>query len=308
MPSIRACDEVRFHDRDDYSVETVFPCVTAPLTVAVLVLSYVWYKLYMEWNQTHELVRKSIVGIMTIDTIFGVMCWIQCLTFISEGGSYGGVPACELMAWYTGFYLYSWVPCVALLAKVTGEVYAEADAVEPMTNTLTVEDSSKKPITVRTYLGCFILLAMIWGSFVGAWPLLGIVNEGYISPTAYCVVDLQNPALGAWYVTLYIIMAATLIFYLRNLFSRHWVFKAIAAQALIMEFMPFLIGIAGIVGYNGTDDDCGEKPFGIGKGVAWGILAWSQHMNQLLTPIFFGMYWKQEMNALLTKENTAAVV
>jgi len=308
MPSIRACDEVRFHDRDNYTVETVFPCVTAPLTVAVIVLAYVWYKFFMEWNQTHEVVRKGVLGIMTIDTIFGVMCWVQCFTFISEGGSYGGVPACELMAWYTGFYLFSWVPCVAVLAKVTNEVYAEADVVEPMSNTLTVEESSQKPIGARAYLGCSMLLTMVIGAFIGALPLMGLLNEGYISPTAYCVVDLQNPSFGGWYFTWYIILAVALFFHFRNLFSRHWVFKAITAQALIMEFMPFLISIAGIVGYNGTDDDCGEKPFGISKGVAWGILAWSQHMNQLLTPIFFGIYWKQEMNALLTKENTAAVV
>jgi len=298
---IRECDKENLLDKHDYNVGTVFPCVTFPLTLSMLALAYGWYKLYNEWGETSQILNKGLGALYTVETVFGVLCWVQCLIMIGYGSWWNGESGCEFMGWYTGFYLYGWTLIIGMLALLTGQLYEESSDGEKQA--LSVEGESSKSF-LQKYFGPIVASCIVWGTFVGLWPLIGIIDEGYVYPTAFCVVDLQNTAFGTLYFFSFLFMVVSIFYGFRNVFSRHWVFPAIAAQAILMELFPLIVALAGWAG----DSGCQVEPFGIDIGVAFGALAWSQHTNQLLSPFIFGVYWRREIMSLMSQKDTKEAV
>ena len=77
MSGIRGCDEEAMLSRNGYEVSTVWPCVTVPLTLGLLVLIYAWYKTCGEWTVTPPPIRKAVCAVLFLESVFGVACWVQ---------------------------------------------------------------------------------------------------------------------------------------------------------------------------------------------------------------------------------------
>ena len=96
---IRACDEQALLTRSaDHSwrVITLWPCVLIPLTLSLVAILIAWRRLCVEWLTYKPLVRKCTIIVLSLESFFGIACWVQCLTVVSATYFVGEVSACNV--------------------------------------------------------------------------------------------------------------------------------------------------------------------------------------------------------------------
>ena len=133
MPAIKPCDEEAMLARVGMSQLVLWPCVIAPLTFALLAMAVAWMQLWIHRKSYYSspLVIKGWMGVLSVETIFGSACFVQCLLNVShEGKFFGGSPNCSLMAWYVGFYMITWPLLCALLSLFTRVVALDDPAAD----------------------------------------------------------------------------------------------------------------------------------------------------------------------------------
>ena len=259
----------------------------------------------------------------------------QCIVLLFGEGFEGLAPACSVQAWYTGLYLYAWPVIIAVVSLLTSELvsasngYADAKMADHDRAVSHAEEAGKPdhstqptPVSqLQARVGLWLSLAVAFGAFVATWPLMG-VSDGYVFPSVFCVINLQQPGLGAVYVATYLFMVSSLsqgvIRVLRSQDKSEGqgqgqsegqgqgereggrlrlICAALTGQALLLQLVPLFIAFSGFAGYN----TCHHPSI---TNVLFGLLAFTAHLNQLLSPLFM-LIWRRQMMIRTNPESSA---
>lgn len=333
MSGIRACDEYAMVTKGSYDIIQLWPCVTFPLVLAPFTLGFAWRRLHLEWSLTTPAVRKASAGILTLETIVGIACLSQCIIMFAANTFAGKVPACSFQALYTGFYLMAYPSVVAALSLFTR--LALDNNLTPLQQALAAptpstpetlgaaapaSDEPTRPFprgtrvleTLPRRLGLILAIILIWAAFVAAWPMIGLAPDGYVFPSLYCLLNLTHPLIGTLYVMGWCTMIIALAYGMGCVMLRQPVpaqtsdrtkpstecrLRLICAgaivQAALSQLPAILITVLGFVGYNRCDNAL-PMPY-------FGLLAFATHMNQLVSPILYGVLWRRELSSRMVK-------
>ena len=179
--------------------------------------------------------------------------------------------------------------------------------------------TSPRPWTslVRDRAGLWVTLILGWSAFVAAWPIIGILPaDGYIMPSVYCVLNLQQPLLGSMYLLSACFMLVALGLgplqavrmgdgareeasgkgavedTTKDSPRLRAVSLGLLAQALLSQLMPLVITFSGFSGLGGSCDRQLSMVF-------FGLLAFAVHTNNLTSPLLYGIAWRRQVSARL---------
>lgn len=189
-----------------------------------------------------------------------------------------------------------------LVSASNGDADAKMDAPDlapSHTQEAAMPDQSTRPPSFSPWAGLWLSLPVAFGAFVATWPLMGM-SDGYVFPSVFCVMNLQQPGLGAVYVATYLFMVVSLSQGAIRVACGQsesesgrlrLICAALTGQALLCQLVPLFISFTGFAGYNTCDG------FSLTM-VLFGLLAFTAHLNQLLSPLFM-LIWRRQMTIMI---------
>merc|ERR1719499_2849920 len=106
----------------------------------------------MKYRETKYSANITWAALLFVESVFGYPCWVQCISFVSEGHVAGGSDLCAFQGWYTGICLYSWPLIVGLLCLLTKELKAEQS-----------EKQTPKETFLQRWLPQLLVGSIAWG-------------------------------------------------------------------------------------------------------------------------------------------------
>lgn len=274
MSGVRDCDVLRIHKHSDWSIDVVFPCFTIPLVPGLIALAFTWWCLWKEAKKTDRSVQILSVGILLIETVFGVFCWAQCVALWLGETYVGGLPLCAFQGWYAGFYMLSQPLLVAVISLFT----------------TSWKRGSPLPSTTK----CSALAGGIL-SFATMYPLLPLFGVGhYTFPTAFCMVDLMDPTFAVPFLLAFVLMTVSMLRLLASMrpFVAGGLGKTCGCMIAVSTIGWSVTAAIACVGlFNGSA--CGQNVFGGYAGAVYGLFVIQAHLNQLISPLLYGLYWRR---------------
>lgn len=285
MSSIQQCDEDAISSHT-YSVGTVAPCVTLPLTLALVVIPYCWWLLWRERKETSPAMKWLCCGDLSIHSIFTLCCWIQCIAMLTENRFVGGASLCEFQGWYAGFYVFSETILSGCALNIVMSVSLNTTQAAVITAT-----------------------SILLGMFLASLPLLGVGN--YVFAT-FCTINLEDPTVFGWmFVLIYIAMIVCVVVGPLRIFCRReqqeqqhrlsFRSKLVCIGAAVMTLMGWsaalVMACAGLI----RGSSC-EENFGSMTGIVYGVFVTLAHLQNVVNPVLYGVLIRRSLPKLQLQE------
>jgi len=272
MNGVRDCDGLRM-SHQHYTVATLFPCFTFPLLPGLAVTAWTWWRIWRELRDSEQSVLVLCIGLLFVETLFGMLCWAQCVALLANNAFLGGSSLCAVQGWYTGFYMLA-KPLIVAQISIATVCWIK-------------QGTLPSPTACKLVLGSILLFAALY-------PLLPLVGTShYTFPTAFCMVDLMD----TWFAIPFLIVFACMtgcvgrLLVATKVSTTPWLRRFSKLMLLSPPGWCFavLIAIVGIL----TGSSCNHSPFGEYGGAVYGCYVIMAHLNQIVNPLLFGIYWRR---------------
>jgi hypothetical protein len=275
MSPIRACDEERMLDNSYYAVSTVAPCITIPLSLAVVVIPGCWWLLWSERKKTSASMMWLCSGELFIQTVFTMCCWAQCIAMVHADKFAGGTPLCEFQGWYVGFYVFSETIMAGGLNLAMNTPFTASQGAAIAASAIAI------------------------GALLAALPFMGVSH--YIFGSVFCSVDLEDPVYGVIFVLVFVGMVACVaagpVQILAQRRELPVKLRRICLGAAVVTIggwsAALIIACAGLI----RGSSC-EQSFDSKVGLMWGIYATLAHLQNLVNPVLFCVCMRRSLPQL----------
>lgn len=270
MNSVRYCDQIHVLDQHYKGPGDMWPCVTFPLAPGILILSLTWWLMWKEKGTVEPSVQVLSFGVMLVETVFGFLCWVQCMVMLTQHYFVGGLDLCAFQGWYTGFYFLGQPLMVAVVSLSTAR--KKNDAPLP------------SPRLCKAMVGSILAIAV-------AYPLLPLFRVAhYTFPTAFCVVDMMDVHFGCP-VLLGIVLSLGSQLWLVVTSRTPIAMTMLSISAVTWSFCTMLA----VVGFF-QGSHCDQNVFGVNAGLLYALLGAMAHLNQCTSPLIYGLWWRRSVS------------
>ena len=214
--------------------------------------------------------------ILAAETIFGVLCIIQCVHNYSSRAFVGGAGPCDTQALYSTYYIFAGMGLATFGIAVGCYIRVHGDA------------SMKFVVSTGVAVHA---LALVLASL----PHFGL--GAYLFAVDFCVADIEQPLFAALTIGVY---ALCLLVILGSLAyeRRHRAAAASPPGALYVAAAWFAVAWLSVVHISLLWLVGGTSVYDSDRKTAYAWMGMLTHSNQLVVPICFGFFWRRAPLAL----------
>ena len=268
-------------DYHSYDLAWLGP-IAFPLLCAICAQGFIYADMLREkrkgngarGKEPSSAVDAAVLTIMAAESIFGVLCIIQCVVNWYNRAFVGGARLCDTQAVYASYYVFAGMS-LATYGVVIGSV-------------VRVKGTVSLSTVIRAGAGIHASALL--------FALLPFYSQAeFLFAKDFCMMDLETPTLARLALGYYIGCLAAMVAALKW-GSSHAAAARNRSLALYGATAWFAVAWASVVAVcvlalaNGSVYDTPQNG-------AYAIMGMLLHTNQLIVPLLFGYVWRHDMHA-----------